>query len=961
MAQVKIQKPSNPTKIDRFLGLNEDSTGDTQLKLGESPDMTNFRITENYKLKKREGYSQLFSSYGSYNIRGIFNGIINSTEYFLFAMNSNIWVRQIFSGTSYNTLDNTTYANVDVVKTTALTLAPIQAGTTGIDGFNIYTDSSSTTLSEIAQASINTADASSTSSTIATTVLTVAGSLTGTFAIGQYIVGTGITTGTKIVSLGTGTGGAGTYNINFSQTVAVPVSINAIKIKYYYHTDKTIWIILPPDLYVDIASARTGLGTTNIYQKLYSATVSLTDVITNFFTYQDTTYTLGTTVSSTNAISLYIMDGTDYYYWDGTTYDKVTGYIPQVSISSLYDGTEASEFESLNNLTNKRYQSLTGASEYSISATQYDSQDTTTYAAVDVIKTTPVNSIVAGTTGIDAIMVVKNSAGTTLTEVTAANINTSAGKYYVHTDKSIWFIVTAGTYADIAAARLGLATSTWTPLVYKLAESHLKSVDNVYLFSSTTNLYTLKTVTTDYVANTELGTIRFISQPVANPNTIRVYYTKGWETIISSVSGTLTYNIKFDNTNITNLDSVDFVYLNGTLKVLTTDYTVSTTNGTITFVSNPGTGTSNISIFASKVSISRKEVTDRKYSMQFGGNTDFRIFLYGKITGNGTNRYYYSNIANGLPSASYFPALFYNDVGNTGTIITGITKQYDRQIIYTDISGAYFSFYETTLIDGITYPSFPLKTLNKAIGNVALGQIQVIENNPVSIFKGIYEWYGTQVQDERNAKYISKRVQVSLDAIDLSQVLTIDWEKNYEYITCSGQDAFIYNYRLDVWYKFLFDDVISCLYIIDDSLYIGTNDGKISYFSSSVYDDDGNSINSHWESGFYDFDAEYLQKYIYQMWISLKPEGKSSVDITYQTNYNESSQTYTATYDLATFTAMDFADFSFAVSGNPQPFRFKIKAKKFVYFKIMLDNDNMAETLTVLSINLASTYGSQTR
>jgi hypothetical protein len=27
----------------------------------------------------------------------------------------------------------------------------------------------------------------------------------------------------------------------------------------------------------------------------------------------------------------------------------------------------------------------------------------------------------------------------------------------------------------------------------------------------------------------------------------------------------------------------------------------------------------------------------------------------------------------------------------------------------------------------------------------------------------------------------------------------------------------------------------------------------------------------------------------------------------------------------------------------------------------MLDNDNTAETLTVLSINLASTYGSQTR
>ena len=120
-----------------------------------------------------------------------------------------------------------------------------------------------------------------------------------------------------------------------------------------------------------------------------------------------------------------------------------------------------------------------------------------------------------------------------------------------------------------------------------------------------------------------------------------------------------------------------------------------------------------------------------------------------------------------------------------------------------------FHFYETTLIDGITYPSFPLKTLNKVIGNVALGQIQVVQNNPVSIFKGIYEFIGTQVQDERNARYISKRVQVSLDAIDLSQALTIDWEKNYEYIICLGQDAFVYNYRLDVWYKFQFDDTIS--------------------------------------------------------------------------------------------------------------------------------------------------------
>ena len=156
MAQVQIQKPPAPTSINNFLGINQDTTGDTQLKLGESPDMTNFRITENYKLKKREGYQQLFSSYGSYEIRGMFNGNLNGTEYFLFAMNGKIWVQEEISGTDYASLDTSTYTNVDVVKTTASSISPVRAGTTGVDGFNIYVNSNATSRTEVSQANINT-------------------------------------------------------------------------------------------------------------------------------------------------------------------------------------------------------------------------------------------------------------------------------------------------------------------------------------------------------------------------------------------------------------------------------------------------------------------------------------------------------------------------------------------------------------------------------------------------------------------------------------------------------------------------------------------------------------------------------------------------------------------------------------------------------------------------------------
>lgn len=63
------------------------------------------------------------------------------------------------------------------------------------------------------------AAASGSTSSIAATVLTVAGSVTGTFAVGMSVTGTGVALGTTIVALGTGTGSAGTYVVSVSQTV----------------------------------------------------------------------------------------------------------------------------------------------------------------------------------------------------------------------------------------------------------------------------------------------------------------------------------------------------------------------------------------------------------------------------------------------------------------------------------------------------------------------------------------------------------------------------------------------------------------------------------------------------------------------------------------------------------------------------------------------------------------------
>lgn len=71
------------------------------------------------------------------------------------------------------------------------------------------------------------AGATCTLGTISTTVLTVAGTVTGTFSVGQVISGAGVTLGTTITSLGTGAGGTGTYNLSASSTVSVGEVISA--------------------------------------------------------------------------------------------------------------------------------------------------------------------------------------------------------------------------------------------------------------------------------------------------------------------------------------------------------------------------------------------------------------------------------------------------------------------------------------------------------------------------------------------------------------------------------------------------------------------------------------------------------------------------------------------------------------------------------------------------------------
>ena len=105
---------------------------------------------------------------------------------------------------------NTSFDYLNLSDTASVTAGSFVIGTA-------YTVSSLGTTNFV---TIGAASTAVVTGAVATTVLTVSAVSSGALAVGTYITGTNVTTGTYIVSLGTGTGGVGTYNLNQSMTAS---------------------------------------------------------------------------------------------------------------------------------------------------------------------------------------------------------------------------------------------------------------------------------------------------------------------------------------------------------------------------------------------------------------------------------------------------------------------------------------------------------------------------------------------------------------------------------------------------------------------------------------------------------------------------------------------------------------------------------------------------------------------
>lgn len=343
----------------------------------------------------------------------------------------------------------------------------------------------------------------------------------------------------------------------------------------------------------------------------------------------------------------------------------------------------------------------------------------------------------------------------------------------------------------------------------------------------------------------------------------------------------------------------------------------------------------------------------------YNGTTDSRIFYYG----NGTNKIYYSDFDdNGVPRAEYVPELNVISVGSENTPVTGLVRHYSRLIAFKEDEAYSIQYGTITLPDNTTTAAFYCTPINRNLGNEAMGQARLVLNSPYTLCgKDLYEWrnnssYSSNLTiDERQAKRISDRVYATLATFDFSRCYCYDDKDHQEYYVCYDKKALVYNYAADAWYYYTNFDV-TCMVNLNGELYAGDSLGRLNLVSRNNRTDNGTEITGYWASGAEPFDREFMRKYSAMLWVVLKPELRSQVTVTVETDRKSDHSKKVAASSVFSFGSADFRRWSFNTNRKPHTTRLKIKAKKFTYYKLILEYSGTNTTATVVAADMRIRY-----
>ena len=398
----------------------------------------------------------------------------------------------------------------------------------------------------------------------------------------------------------------------------------------------------------------------------------------------------------------------------------------------------------------------------------------------------------------------------------------------------------------------------------------------------------------------------------------------------------------------------------------------SLANGTITFTGALSDGTNTIEVRYTVKADMSSDIHDCWQYEFYNGDQNNRIFLYG-AGGSKQDRAYYNGLNyNGESDPTYWPDLNEIRVGDDTTSIMALARYNSRLICFKEHSTYTIQNGQQMLADGSLIPAFYVTPVHKTIGCSTYGQVQLVENVPVAMYgKDIYTWSGNKfgglTADERQCKRISDRVYATLRTMEPKNCHCFDDNYHKEYYISDevNKVTVVWNYVVDAWYVYT-GLSFEYPFVFNGTLYFGTSYydadahdyvGTIQQFEYGIsYDKlgdlDRTSIPCYWESGSMDFGVAYQRKYSAMLWVALHPEQFSEVWVTCKTDRSSSLTEKLVGYGYIDFWKMNFNKFTFRTSHRPKLFRLKIKAKKFVYYKLIFRTDTADSTATVTGTDI---------
>lgn len=374
-----------------------------------------------------------------------------------------------------------------------------------------------------------------------------------------------------------------------------------------------------------------------------------------------------------------------------------------------------------------------------------------------------------------------------------------------------------------------------------------------------------------------------------------------------------------------------------------TTYSVNTTDAQVTFNTAPARGVNSYEIqyYVTPEIDYRSQVTGNRYAELFSGPTDNMVFIYG----DGTNRALYSGMDyDGMPRADYFPDQYEVHVGDSNTPLTSMIRHYGDLVCYKTDSAWAITQSSMELASGNDTVAIYCTPVNRAKGNVAPGQVRLVDNNPVTASeRELYQWINSSYytsnlsRDERQARRISDRIQSSIKEIDLPECCMWDDNDGQEFYLSDNRVTLVWNYAVDAWYRYEGIDA-ACMCNFNGEVIYGTTDGLIARLTYDVRGDLGYPVKAEWISGAIDFGAANMRKYSSSMWVGLKPEAGTSVDVCVITDRKDTFKEKIVSSEKA------------KVAGQPFMTKTKLKAKKFVFYRLQLTVEDKQPAVTVTDV-----------